>query len=121
MRAHLHPGVWLAVLCLTASASAWAQTTAARCADQASSCGAKKPITIRSNRVSERVEYIRVEDAGNRVDEVRVGGQTKSITVQPKANVPAYDVQPASPTRPVLSESGPGSAGQRTWKVFSFY
>jgi len=43
-----------------------------------------------------RVERIVVEDAGSRVDELRVGGETKSITVQPKVggDVPAYQVRP---------------------------
>ncbi len=71
-------------------------------------------------RSNQRVEHIRVEDAGSRVDEVRTGGETQSITVTPKAPVPSYDVRPADVTRPGSSEAGPGSAGPRTWKVLSF-
>ena len=70
--------------------------------------------------VTGRVEHIRIEDAGSRVDEVRAGGETQSITVTPKAPVPPYDVRPADVTRPAAAEAGPGSAGQRTWKVLSF-
>ncbi|MCE1249163.1 MAG: hypothetical protein LWW82_00340, partial [Comamonadaceae bacterium] len=33
---------------------------------------------------NQRAERIEVEDAGSRVDELRIGGQTQSITVQPK-------------------------------------
>ena len=136
MRAHLRFSVCFAVLGLTVSAGAWAQAAVA--------AGAANPAVVRdaptidqngkrvrvmttehaaapSYRVTnERVRHIRLEDSGSRVDEMRVGGQTKTITVQPKAAVPAYDVQPVDVTRPALSESTPGSAGPRTWKVFSF-
>ena len=72
------------------------------------------------DRNTQRVQHIRVEDAGSRVDEVRAGGETRSITVQPKANVPAYDVRPADVTRPPNPEAAPGSPGPRTWKILNF-
>jgi hypothetical protein len=68
----------------------------------------------------ERVERIHIEDSGSRVDELRVGGQTKSITVQSKTGVPPYQVQPADVTRPARPTNGPGSAGERTWKIVNF-
>src|SRR5690606_735158 len=37
-----------------------------------------------ADRNNQRVERIRIEDEGSRVDELRVGGQTRSITVTPK-------------------------------------
>ena len=44
-------------------------------------------------RQNQKIERIRHEDAGSRIDEVRVGGQTQSITVQPKVEgVPAMGV-----------------------------
>ena len=68
-------------------------------------------------------ERIRTEDAGTRIDEVRVGGETQSITVQPKtgSNVPAYEVRPSDSTK----GSAPGSAsggttGSRVWNVLKF-
>lgn len=54
----------------------------------------------------QRVEHIHVEDAGSVIDEVRIGGQTKSIKVQPKGGMPAYQVAPVS--------------GERSWKVLGF-
>ncbi len=49
----------------------------------------------------QRIERIVVEDAGSRIDELRVGGETKSITVQPKVGdkLPAYEVRPNDGTR----------------------
>ena len=52
------------------------------------------------------IQHIVVEDASTRIDEVRVGSETKSITVKPKDGMPAYDVAPAT--------------GERTWKVLGF-
>ena len=72
------------------------------------------------DRNTQRVQHIRIEDAGSRVDEVRSGGETQSITVQPKAAVPPYDVEPADASGAQRRDVGPGSAGRRTWKVLSF-
>ena len=49
----------------------------------------------------QRIERIVVEDAGSRIDELHVGGETRSITVQPKASgkLPAYEVRPNNGTR----------------------
>ncbi len=48
-----------------------------------------------------RIQHITVEDAGSRVDEWRVGGQTQSITVQPKTatHFPSYEVRPEDGVR----------------------
>jgi hypothetical protein len=115
MHSHLRSSIWLIVLCLTTGA--WAQTpeSAPSAPDAALTREATQP-----GRTTQRVEHIRVEDSGSRVDELRVGGQTQSITVQPKTSMPAYDVRPADVTRPGPAEGGPGSAGQRTWKVLKF-
>jgi hypothetical protein len=56
--------------------------------------------------VEQRTEHIRVEDGGSRIDELRIGGETKSIEVQPKGGLPAYQVQAVS--------------GERSWKILGF-
>ena len=74
-------------------------------------------------RRNQRVQRIHVEDAGVKIDEVRYGGQTQSITVQPKANVPEYEIQPTdlARSRPADHRDGLSSAtGQRVWNVFKF-
>ncbi|TAL73457.1 MAG: hypothetical protein EPN79_01775 [Burkholderiaceae bacterium] len=71
----------------------------------------------------QRIERIHHEDAGSTIDELRYGGETQSITVQPKANVPPYEIQPNDGTHgePALrGGAGPAPAGQRVWKVLSY-
>ena len=71
---------------------------------------------------NQRIERIHVEDSGARVDEVRYGGQTQSITVQPKANVPSYEVLPndGGRERQGQTETGTGGNGPRVWNVMKF-
>ena len=73
-------------------------------------------------RQNQKVERIRVEDKANRIDEVRVGGQTQSVTVQPKAGTPSYELQPDDLARSRPSESREGFSGrrQRVWNIFDF-
>jgi hypothetical protein len=74
-------------------------------------------------RNNQRTERIRVEDGGSRVDELRVGGQTQSITVQPKgSDMPEYEVQSPDGAR---SRSGSNSGAEtntapRVWNVMKF-
>lgn len=75
----------------------------------------------KNDRHNQRIERIRVEDQSARVDELRVGGETKSITVQPKdSNLPAYEVQPANPGRDGGLQGQDGTNGKRTWKALQF-
>lgn len=74
-------------------------------------------------RRNQKIERIRVEDNGARIDELRVGGQTQSITVQPKANVPEYEFQPTdlARSRPADNRDGLSSpSSQRVWNLFKF-
>ncbi|MFZ2737503.1 MAG: hypothetical protein WBI20_01760 [Burkholderiaceae bacterium] len=71
--------------------------------------------------IERSTEHIRVEDSGARIDEVRVGGETRSITVQPKGNMPAYEVLPNQAARgPAVLERESGSSGSRVWKILGF-
>ncbi len=76
-----------------------------------------------STRPEPAIQRIRTEDAGSRIDELRVGGETQSITVQPKADMPAYEVLPSEATKgggTGPSKSGPGATGSRVWNVLKF-
>ncbi len=73
-------------------------------------------------RTDQRIERIQIEDAGSRIDELRVGGETRSITVTPKGGMPAYEVVPASANRAPVSDrnSSAASGGTRVWKILGF-
>ena len=74
-------------------------------------------------RNDQKIQRIRVEDTAVVIDEVRYGGQTQSITVQPKADVPEYEIQPTdlARSRPADNRDGMGSAtGQRVWNILHF-
>ncbi len=76
-----------------------------------------------ASRSDQRIERIHIEDSGSRIDELRVGGETRSITVAPKGNMPQYEVMPASANRaPSAGERSINSAsgGTRVWKIFGF-
>lgn len=76
-----------------------------------------------AGRANQSIQRIRVEDAFLRIDEVRVGGQTQSITVQPKTgtNLPAYEVKPADAAGgAALSSSRGETTGSRVWNVLKF-
>ena len=72
-------------------------------------------------RRNQRVERIRIEDEGSRVDELRIGGQTQSITVQPKVgNLPAYEVQPSDGVRNRPRNGAETDTGSRVWNLKKF-
>ena len=76
-----------------------------------------------AGRPDQRIERIQIEDAGSRIDELRVGGETRSIVVSPKDGMPAYEVQPGSTNRNLTrGEQGNGttSGGTRVWKLLNF-
>ena len=76
-----------------------------------------------SGRPDQKIQRIRTEDAGSRIDEVRVGGETQSITVQPKIGngIPAYEVKPSDTARGAApSTSKNDTTGSRVWNVLKF-
>jgi hypothetical protein len=59
----------------------------------------------RRKRKNQKIERLHTEDDGATVDEVRVGGQTQSITVQAEGGVPAYEVLPNDAGRRTRAET----------------
>jgi hypothetical protein len=89
---------------------------------QAASSPAAAPVAS-SGRPDQTIQRIRIEDAGSRIDEVRVGGETQSITVQPKTgtNVPAYEVKPSDTARGAAPSTYKNDTnGSRVWNVLKF-
>ena len=88
--------------------------------------GARDPLQQAESadpRRNQKIERIRIEDDGARIDELRVGGQSQSIVVQPKANLPEYEFQPTdlSRSRPADNRDGLSSpSSQRVWNLFKF-
>ncbi len=76
------------------------------CLAQTPTASGLNPAPAAKTEVEKRTERIHVEDAGSRIDELRVGGETRSITVQPKGGYPSYQIQPVS--------------GERSWKILGF-
>ncbi|MFM2111852.1 MAG: hypothetical protein RLZZ271_512 [Pseudomonadota bacterium] len=64
----------------------------------------------------QKYEHIVHEDAGSKIEEVRVGGQTQSITVQSKLGGEPYQIKPAQAGVPDKS----GAAGKAMWNVGKF-
>ena len=103
-----------ALIALPLATVASAQTTTAPAVETAP----VKPV-----RPDKAIQRIRTEDAGTRIDEVRVGGETQSITVQPKTgpNTPAYEVKPSDSTKGnAPSQSSGDTNGSRVWNVLKF-
>lgn len=100
----------LAALCSLAAAAALAQKPAVLPRDVA-----PPP----ASGTEQKIERIRHEDAGARIDELRVGGETKSITVQPKGDAPAYQVPPESNNRNPASTDRERS-GTGGWNILKY-
>ena len=80
---------------------------------------APETITARPDQVLQRIH---TEGTSASIDEVRVGGETQSITVQPKAGskLPAYEVKPADTTKANAPSSSSDTNGARVWNVLKF-
>ena len=77
---------------------------------------------VKKERPEQKIERIHHEDGGATIDELRVGGQTQSVTVQPKANVPAYEMptEDLSHSRPTEAHKEFTGRKQRVWTVLGF-
>lgn len=110
----------LALACGAALGSLQAQTAPAPAA--APGDAAAQEDKNQEGRRNQKIERIHIDDGGAKVDELRYGGQTQSITVTPKGNMPAYEVKPTDPGR--TQSQGQGEAGGGTgpalWNVLKF-
>jgi hypothetical protein len=95
----------LAVLLGMLSGPAWAQTSSA-----VSTGGPPEPA----------VQVIRIEDESTRIDELRVRGETRQISVQPKKGGRAYEVVPPDSGRDPSQQGARGANGQRVWRFLTF-
>lgn len=71
-------------------------------------------------RPEKRIENIHIEDKGASIDELREGGETKSITVQPKGGMPEYKIEPSDGTHSPSTGDRDSSSGSRVWKILGF-
>lgn len=87
---------------------AWAQQPAAA-----------SPAATLSNEPA--VQHTRIEDEGSRVEEVRIRGEVRRITVTPKVGTTVpYEVLPAEGSRDLSQSGSRGVAGQRVWHILTF-
>lgn len=108
-------------LALVLAAPALAQQTAAPAEQPAVQPAAPADAAPAADKYNQKAEYIRVEDAGSRIDEVRIGGQTQSIHVQPKVgNMPAYEVKPTDGARSRPDGFGETQNKKRVWNIGNF-
>lgn len=92
-------------LCCFLLGAVWAQPAAVT-GSLSSSAPDRQSAAAAKSADEPLIEQIRVEDRSVRIDELRIGGQTRSIEVQPKGTLPAYQIAPAT--------------GERSWKVLDF-
>ena len=74
-------------------------------------------------RKNQKIEHIVVEDRGNRIEELRVGGETQKVTVQPKnSRMPAYEIPRSdmAHSQPADGRDSSGGRKQRVWNVLGF-
>ncbi|MFN4004766.1 MAG: hypothetical protein ACK4MJ_08270 [Hylemonella sp.] len=101
--------VWLCAAAGLLAGAAWAQPAAPL--PDAPAAASRRP--------EPKVERIRHEDAGSRIDELRVGGENRQISVQPKGAAPSYEVPPQGHNRnPASSEQERSGSGG--WKILGF-
>ncbi len=117
---HVFRPLLAAALAALPLAAAVAQTQAPAQPPAAPAAAEEAPAV--PGRRNQTIKRIRIEDAGTRIDELRVGGQTEQITVQPKAaGVPPYEIKPAEGAHGTPPEAAGGdTGGSRVWNVLKF-
>ncbi|KAF1020792.1 MAG: hypothetical protein GAK30_02287 [Paracidovorax wautersii] len=116
----------LACVLVGAAPLAWAQDQSQAAANPSSAAAGALPEDDPSSTApsarNQRIERLSHEDAGSRVDELRVGGRTKSVTVTPKTIGPEYEIVPNDPSRSRADGSSDSAspAGRRVWRLGTF-
>jgi hypothetical protein len=110
----------LALACIAPVGVSLAQTPPPDAADART----QRQMEREAGRQNQKIERIHVEDGNAKVDELRVGGQTQSITVTPKTNdARPYQVMP-NDTESSRNQGQPDSSsesGSRVWwNIFKF-
>lgn len=118
----------LAFAFIAATGFAQAQTQPAPAAQPSAAPAPADELTRKEQREegrrNQKIERIHVDDGGAKVDELRYGGQTQSITVTPKNDrMPQYEVVPNNNSSRTNQQGG-GDAGTGTgptlWNVLKF-
>ena len=100
-------------LALALCGAAWAQPA------QLVAAKVPQPAASAASAPKARPHVVVIEDDGARIEETRVGGTVRRVTVQSKiGNVRPYEIQVAPAGRDPSQERG--NAGQRTWSLFNF-
>ena len=71
----------------------------------------------------ENVQRTVIEDDANRIEELNVRGQTRSVVVTTKGKLGgSYEIHIGDPSRDLSDAAGArrGATGQRMWRVLSF-
>lgn len=61
-----------------------------------------------------------IDGADSRIDELRVRGETRRITVTPKHGGKPYEIVPPSAARDPSAAGSRGATGQRVWNLLDF-
>lgn len=106
-----------------APAAAVPPAAAAPAATPAQAASAVEPAAPHEAVAEPNVKRSVIEDDANRVEELRVRGQVKSITVTTKGALAGrYEIHVGDPSREMSAEADQrrGTAGQRMWRLFDF-
>ena len=104
-----------------ATPAAPAQAAQAASAPAGAVLGVPGPDVAGREPIEPNVQHIVVEGENTRIEELRVRGQTQSVTVRNK-NAPSYEIVIGDGSRDMSNDGSAqrGAAGQRVWRLLSF-
>ena len=68
----------------------------------------------------QKIERLQYEDSGARIEELRVGGQSQAVTVQPKLPVPAWQMLREGAAHSGGVNDSAQSRRARVWNLLNF-